>query len=112
MNILEKLEPCPFCEEADLESHSNGDGNEWIGCNECGAEGPIARLSMGEAASGKWNTRPEASAIIKELAETGSKLRKVGDDKMATVREWAEACREWDAALSKVKPLSSGEVRK
>jgi hypothetical protein len=59
---MQEPSPCPFCGGSDLNSSSNGDGNEWLNCETCGAEGPMARTKCGEDPTALWNTRAAIAA--------------------------------------------------
>lgn len=52
--MSEELKPCPFCGRGHLFSSSNQADMEFVGCDDCGAEGPARE---GLEAIAAWNTR-------------------------------------------------------
>jgi len=58
---MDKLEPCPFCQSADVSlsysTNLSGDiDGRFVECENCGASGPICDSTTVEAITA-WNTR-------------------------------------------------------
>lgn len=54
-----KLKPCPWCHGCAL-TKEDGDAGEFILCNGCGSQGPVAVQPNHESALQLWNRRPKA----------------------------------------------------
>lgn len=66
-----ELKPCPFCCSSSLELSSNGIGNHFVTCLECGAEGPAA--ASDELAKILWGNRPEVIEALGDLSKVRAK---------------------------------------
>lgn len=64
---MSKLLPCPFCDEENAEMKITDEGAHYIGCNQCGAEGPFT--AKPETATLGWNTRPALPRATSQYGE-------------------------------------------
>lgn len=72
---MDKLEPCPFCGDDDIEHYADG-GAFVIQCGGCGIAGGIGG-NINEATA-RWNTRA-TSAKDKRIAELEDALQRMLD---------------------------------